>query len=171
MLKDKDKPNDSREKYTRSNAATARPFTSVRLAEIWTHDWLTQADNKKWWCQQSHCWTPFTHESKNWLGLCWMHYFQYDYHKQLTLESWFTCTNWNGDNSNPQPTNNLSTEQTKNRLNSQTNLTNNTMTEITLTIHRLKCTNQWLVSQQAINSSWLTDQWQQQSDIHTVNQQ
>ena len=39
-------------------------------------DW-TQTGDEKWWCQQSHCWTPFTHESQNWLGLCWMRYLQY----------------------------------------------------------------------------------------------
>ena len=37
----------------------------------------TQTGDEKWWSQQSHCWTPFTHELQNWLGLCRMRYLQY----------------------------------------------------------------------------------------------
>ena len=32
-------------------------------------DW-TQTSNEQWWCQQSHCWAPFTDETSNWLGVC-----------------------------------------------------------------------------------------------------
>ena len=57
-----------------------------------------------------------------------------------------------------------------NRLNSPTNLTNNTPTEITLTILRPKRSNHWLESQQPITSrlNWQQQlqQWKQQSDVH-----
>ena len=67
-----------------------------------------------------------------------------DYYKRLTLESWFTDleqTPLNDANSYQRPTNDLFIEQTNSRLNSLSNLTNNTTKEITLTIHGSKHTN------------------------------
>ena len=53
-----------REQYTRSNAATARLPTLVKPAETLARDWPNTNDrDKKWWRQQSHCWTLFTDET------------------------------------------------------------------------------------------------------------
>ena len=40
--------------------------------------------------QQSHCWSPFTDETSNRLGLCDMYYVFSDYYQRLSLEIWFT---------------------------------------------------------------------------------
>ena len=62
-----------------------------------TTDW-TQTGDEKWWCQQSHCWTPFTHEAQNWLGLCWMRYLQYGLlqttHSRKLVESQQPIKSW-----------------------------------------------------------------------------
>ena len=63
------------------------------------------------------------------------------------------------------PTNDLLTEQTNIRLYPLTSLTNNTMTEITLTIQGWKCTNHWLESQQPI-TSWLN--WPMTATIRRI---
>ena len=47
MLKTKTNLTTDKEQYTRSNAATARPLTLVRLAEIWTYDWLNTNGRRK----------------------------------------------------------------------------------------------------------------------------
>ena len=41
--------------------------------------WLTEhkMSDEKWWCQQAHCWTPFTDKTSNWLELCNMYYVFY----------------------------------------------------------------------------------------------
>ena len=73
-----------------------------------------------------------------------------DYYKRLTLESWFTNLEQTPLNRCQQLpaayTNDLLTKQTNIRLYPPTNLTNNTTTEITLTIHRSKRTNHGLES-------------------------
>ena len=43
----------------------------------------------KLFCQQSHCWTPFTDKISNRLGLSDVTY-STEYSQRLTLESWFT---------------------------------------------------------------------------------
>ena len=63
------------------------------------------------------------------------------------------------------PTNDLLTEQTNIRLYPLTSLTNNTTTEITLTIHGWKCTNHWLESEQPI-TSWLN--WPMTATIRCI---
>ena len=78
-VEDKNEPNDRQGAVYKIKCCDCRPG----LLHWWdwqksehTTDW-TQTGDEKWWCQQLHCWTPFTHESQNWLGLCWMRYLQY----------------------------------------------------------------------------------------------
>ena len=48
-------------------------------------------EQKEWWYQESHFWTPSTNKTKNQLGLCWMHItYSINYQQRLTLESWYT---------------------------------------------------------------------------------
>ena len=69
----KTKQRTERKQYTTLNATTARQLTLMKPAETLLIDW-TQTSDKKWWRQQSHCWTPFTDETSNRLGPCDMYY-------------------------------------------------------------------------------------------------
>ena len=64
MSRTKTNQRTDRKQYTRSNAATARLPTLVKPAETLARDWPNTNDrDKKWWRQQSHCWTLFTDET------------------------------------------------------------------------------------------------------------
>ena len=49
-----------------------------------------QTSDEEWWRQQSHCWTPFTDETSNWLGLWTCTTYSTDYYQRLALQSWVT---------------------------------------------------------------------------------
>ena len=53
-----------------------------------------QTSDEEWRRQQSQCWTPFTDETSNWLGLYDLYYdsitYSTDYDQRRSLESWFT---------------------------------------------------------------------------------
>ena len=75
----------------RTNAATGRPLALVRPAETLTHWWLTeQTSDRKWWCQQSHCWTPLTNDHPiDWDSAKYMTYSTADYYQRLRRRAYY----------------------------------------------------------------------------------
>ena len=91
MSRTKTNRRTDREQFTRSNVATARPLTLVKAAETLARDWPNTNEQQEkvtstiqW---QSHCWTPFTDQILNGLGLLDMYYLFY---RRITLEGWLT---------------------------------------------------------------------------------
>ena len=81
-VKGKDKPEDRRGAVYKIKCCNCQLLTLVAIGEtgrnlIKPATDRTQTSDEEWWRQQSHCWTPFTDETSNWLGLCDMYYVFY----------------------------------------------------------------------------------------------
>ena len=95
-VKDKDKPEDRQEAVYKikccDRQATYIGETGRNLCTRSTD--RKQTSDEEWRRQQSHCWTPFTDETSNWLGLYDLYYdsitYSTDYYQRRSLESWFT---------------------------------------------------------------------------------
>ena len=88
-VKEKDKPEDRKEALLKIKCCDCQ---STYIGETGRNlsTRLTERKRATRNQQQSHCWSPFTDETSNRLGLCDMYYVFSDYYQRLSLEIWFT---------------------------------------------------------------------------------
>ena len=87
-VKDKDKPEDRQETVYKIKCCDCQATYIGEIGRNLSNATdRTKTSEEKWWRQQSHCWTPFTNETSNRLGLCDMHYVLYRLLSTTTLES------------------------------------------------------------------------------------